>query len=49
MWTEVYTRADPEIKRRALETTAAAPNAPTLPAPSTWRDDRDLQAWLTSL
>jgi integrase/recombinase XerD len=47
--TEVYARADLEMKRRALETTAAAPNAPAVPAPPNWRDDRDLMAWLTSL
>jgi site-specific recombinase XerD len=46
--TEVYARADLEMKRRALEMTAASPSAPTTPAPS-WRDDRELRAWLTSL
>lgn len=46
--TEVYARADLEMKRRALETTAAspcAPNAPTL----RWREDRELMAWLKAL
>jgi integrase/recombinase XerD len=46
--TEVYARADLEMKRRALETTAASPNAPTTPTPS-WREDRELIAWLTAL
>jgi site-specific recombinase XerD len=46
--TEVYARADLEMKRRALETAAGAPNAPAPPTPS-WRDDRDLMAWLTAL
>lgn len=48
--TEVYARANLEMKRRALETAAKSPFAPT---PSTltmsWRDDRDLMAWLSSL
>jgi integrase/recombinase XerD len=43
--TEVYARADLAMKRRALETTANAPSSPT---PS-WRDDRELMAWLISL
>lgn len=46
--TEVYARADLEMKRRALETTASTTTAPTAPTP-TWRDDRELMAWLTSL
>ena len=46
--TEVYARADLEMKRRALETTATSPNAPTTPTPN-WREDRELMAWLTSL
>lgn len=46
--TEVYARADLEMKRRALETTATSPNAPTTPTPS-WREDRELIAWLTAL
>lgn len=46
--TEVYARADLEMKRRALETTAKSPNAPTTPTPS-WREDRELMAWLTTL
>lgn len=46
--TEVYARANLEMKRRALETVA---NSSTAPAPPTmsWRDDRELMAWLTSL
>jgi site-specific recombinase XerD len=46
--TEVYARADLAMKRRALETTANAANAPAVPTP-TWRDDRELMSWLTSL
>lgn len=46
--TEVYARADLEMKRRALETAANMPTAPTARTPS-WREDRDLMAWLTSL
>lgn len=46
--TEVYARADLEMKRRALETTANTVSAPTAPRPS-WREDRELMAWLTSL
>jgi integrase/recombinase XerD len=46
--TEVYARADLEMKRRALETTANASNAPAAPPP-TWREDRELMTWLTSL
>ncbi|HEY5100887.1 MAG TPA: tyrosine-type recombinase/integrase [Gaiellaceae bacterium] len=46
--TEVYARADLEMKRRALETTATSPRAPTMPKPN-WREDRELMAWLTSL
>lgn len=46
--TEVYARADLEMKRRALETTATTSSAPTAPTPN-WREDRELMAWLTSL
>jgi integrase/recombinase XerD len=46
--TEVYARADLEMKRRALEATANAVSAPSVPTPS-WREDRELMAWLTSL
>lgn len=46
--TEVYARADLEMKRRALEITATSPSAPTTPTPN-WREDRELMAWLTSL
>jgi integrase/recombinase XerD len=46
--TEVYARADLEMKRRALETAAASPSAPEAPKPI-WREDRELMAWLTSL
>jgi site-specific recombinase XerD len=46
--TEVYARADLEMKRRALETTAKASSAPATPTPS-WREDRELITWLTSL
>lgn len=46
--TEVYARANLEMKRRALEkvaTSSTTPNTPTV----TWRDDRELMSWLTSL
>jgi site-specific recombinase XerD len=46
--TEVYARANLEMKRRALETVAASSSASTTPTMS-WRDDRELMAWLTSL
>lgn len=46
--TEVYARANLEMKRRALETAATSPSAPTTPTVS-WREDRELLAWLTSL
>jgi integrase/recombinase XerD len=39
--TEVYARADLEMKRRALETAATSPSAPATPT-STWREDREL-------
>jgi integrase/recombinase XerD len=43
---EIYARADLEMKRRALETMA-----PTLvsPSPPSWRDDGALLAWLQAL
>lgn len=46
--TEVYARANLDMKRKALETVA---NSPTAPKASTvsWRDDRQLMSWLTSL
>ena len=47
--TELYARADLEMKRRALETTAAAPTTPTARTPPNWREDRSLIAWLTAL
>ncbi|MBV9334435.1 MAG: tyrosine-type recombinase/integrase, partial [Solirubrobacterales bacterium] len=46
--TEVYARADLEMKRRALESTTKTPSAPTPPTPS-WREDPGLMAWLTAL
>lgn len=46
--TEVYARADLEMKRRALETAATSPSAPATPTPN-WREDRELMAWLTAL
>lgn len=46
--TEVYARANLEMKRRALETAANSPSAPATPTVS-WRDDPELMAWLTSL
>jgi len=47
--TEVYARADLEMKRRALEKTATAPSAAGARTPPNWRTDRTLMAWLTSL
>lgn len=46
--TEIYARADLEMKRRALETTASSPSAPAMPTPS-WRDNREMMAWLAAL
>lgn len=46
--TEIYARADLDMKRRALEKVASASPAPTTLAMS-WRDDRELMTWLTSL
>jgi len=46
--TEVYARANLEMKRKALETVANSPTAPRTPTVS-WRDDRELMSWLTSL
>ena len=46
--TEVYARADLEMKRRALENAAMSPGAPATSA-LTWREDRELMAWLTAL
>jgi site-specific recombinase XerC len=47
--TEVYARADLEMKRNALQKTANSTYgvaAPTLPS---WRDDKNLLEWLSSL
>lgn len=46
--TEVYARADLEMKRRALVTASTSSNAPATPTP-TWRENRELMAWLTAL
>lgn len=46
--TEVYARANLEMKRRALEMAATSPNAPKTPIPS-WRENRELMGWLTTL
>ncbi len=46
--TEVYARANLDMKRRALETVANSPSAPPT-ATMSWHDDRELMAWLTSL
>ena len=46
--TEVYARADLDMKRRALERSASSPSAPSAPTPS-WRENRDLMAWLSAL
>jgi integrase/recombinase XerD len=46
--TEIYARANLDMKRRALEKVAESPDSPQTPAMN-WRDDRELMAWLTSL
>lgn len=46
--TELYARADLDMKRRALEKVASVPSSPATPTMS-WRDDRELLSWLTSL
>jgi len=46
--TELYARANLEMKRRALETVANSPSAPTTQTMN-WRNDRELMDWLTSL
>ncbi len=43
--TEIYAKADTEMKRKAIET-ARIMTDPDLPA---WTDDKDLMAWLTNL
>ncbi len=43
--TEIYAKADTEMKRKAIET-ARINIDPDLPA---WTDDKDLMAWLTNL
>ena len=47
--TDVYARADLEMKRSALKKAAAAPNAVVAPTLPTWRDDANLLDWLSSL
>ena len=44
--TEIYARADTELKRKALE--QAYPNMITTDLPQ-WNKDEDLLAWLNSL
>ncbi|MFI5298963.1 MAG: site-specific integrase [Polyangiales bacterium] len=47
--TEVYARADLDMKRRALEKGAASPTAVPLPTATSWRNDTDLLGWLGQL
>ena len=47
--TEVYARADLEMKRKALEKAETEPNAVMKPNLSSWYENRDLLDWLTSL
>ena len=47
--TEVYARADLDMKRKALEKAAAAPNAVAKPNLSSWHENKDLLDWLSSL
>lgn len=47
--TEVYARADLEMKRKALEKAAAAPSAVAKLHLSNWHENKSLLDWLTSL
>ncbi len=47
--TEIYARADLEMKRNALKKTTAAPNAVVAPTLPIWREDKSLLDWLTAL
>jgi integrase/recombinase XerD len=47
--TEIYARADLDMKRRALEKAAAASNAVVKPNLSAWHENKDLLDWLASL
>ncbi len=47
--TEVYARADLNMKRKALEKVAAAPTAVVKPNLSSWHENKDLLDWLSSL
>ncbi len=46
--TDVYARADLEMKRRALEAAAASPSSPRTPTMN-WRNNPKLMDWLTAL
>jgi integrase/recombinase XerD len=43
---EIYARADLDMKRRALEQVAPQPSLPNAPS---WRDDTSLLSWLHAL
>ena len=47
--TEIYARADLEMKRKALQKAADSPNAVAKPNLSSWHDNKDLLDWLSSL
>lgn len=47
--TEVYARADLEMKRAALQKTANSTHGVAAPTLTTWRDDKNLLEWLSSL
>ena len=47
--TEVYARADLDMKRKALEKAAGAPNAEVKPNLRSWHENKDLLDWLSSL
>ncbi len=47
--TEVYARADLEMKRKALQKAADSPNAVVKRNPSSWHENKDLLDWLSSL
>ena len=44
--TQIYARANLEMKRKALEKVATNPSLPKLPA---WKQDKTLLEWLQSL
>ena len=47
--TEIYARADLEMKRKALQKAADSPNAVVKPNLSSWHENKDPLDWLSSL